>query len=235
MKIFFYENKWTRSPYMLLGKIKKFLKSKRLKKVAPIIVKKIYMVFENIGIEYFYDYGSLLGIIREEHFLYGDNDIDVGVILKSQSDISKIYDSLKEHGFNYVCSFFYNEEIKEITFSYKGINVDFFIYDYDYNSQSMAHYYFSRQSEKKYITWNTKDARRYTYSLQSDFIYKEVYGVFCKIMKNYEKALEERYGNWCVPQQSDNNYEDVRNVEIFEGAARVDYSYKKLAKEVKSN
>ncbi len=67
-----------------------FAKSNPLHESDPIhvvhLVKDTFKFIENIGYESFINSGSLLGLVRDGAFIPHDDDIDVGVIMHSQSE-----------------------------------------------------------------------------------------------------------------------------------------------------
>ena len=57
-------------------------KNYRIRSKASIILKKIHKVFEKNTEDYWLDYGTLLGYVREKKIIKGDLDLDFGVVCK---------------------------------------------------------------------------------------------------------------------------------------------------------
>ena len=74
------------------------------------------------------DFGTLLGYYRENDFISHDLDMDFGVQVSSLEDFEVIEEQLINNGFNRTKEFYFNKNLVELSYSYKGLNVDFIIY-----------------------------------------------------------------------------------------------------------
>ena len=87
------------------------------------------------GILFWPEFGTLLGIYRDNDFIPHDNDFDFGAPIYLRDRINKV---LCEVGFSYKHGYFCPEldYIREDTFYYKGVGLDIFYFhnegDYDY-------------------------------------------------------------------------------------------------------
>ena len=61
-----------------------------LKKDGSAILCELEDILNSYGISHFFDFGTLLGIVRENGIIPGDGDIDIGVIINSNDDKKKI-------------------------------------------------------------------------------------------------------------------------------------------------
>ena len=74
------------------------------------------------------DFGTLLGYYRENDFISHDLDMDFGVQVSSFEEFEVIEKNLINNGFNRTKEFYFNKNLVELSYSYKGLNVDFIIY-----------------------------------------------------------------------------------------------------------
>ena len=75
------------------------------------------------------DFGTLLGYYRENDFISHDLDMDFGVQVSSLEEFEVIEKYLINNGFNRTKEFYFNKNLVELSYSYKGLNVDFIIYN----------------------------------------------------------------------------------------------------------
>ena len=75
------------------------------------------------------DFGTLLGYYRENDFISHDLDMDFGVQVSSFEEFEVIEKHLINNGFNRTKEFYFNKNLVELSYSYKGLNVDFIIYN----------------------------------------------------------------------------------------------------------
>lgn len=74
------------------------------------------------------DFGTLLGYYRENDFISHDLDMDFGIQVSSLEEFEVIEEQLINNGFNRTKEFYFNKNLVELSYSYKGLNVDFIIY-----------------------------------------------------------------------------------------------------------
>ena len=75
------------------------------------------------------DFGTLLGYYRENDFISHDLDMDFGVQVSSFEEFEVIEKYLINNGFSRTKEFYFNKNLVELSYSYKGLNVDFIIYN----------------------------------------------------------------------------------------------------------
>lgn len=95
---------------------------------AKDVLLDVKKVFDALKIDYWLDYGTLLGIVREENFIKHDLDIDIGML---DFDFSKkIEKTLEYYGFKKIKQYKLasTNKIVEQTFCYKEVNIDLFFY-----------------------------------------------------------------------------------------------------------
>ena len=74
------------------------------------------------------DFGTLLGFYRENDFINHDLDMDFGIIINDYDDFLEKEKYLIKKGFSRTKEFYYKNRLVELSYSYKGVNVDFIVY-----------------------------------------------------------------------------------------------------------
>lgn len=142
------------------------------------------------NISYWPEFGTLLGIYRDHDFIKHDFDFDFGIHINNLDDVRKL---LISEGFEVVHEYegINHPEIREITFNYLGINVDFFCFN-DINDNEVACYLFAH--------YDMNRSGDYVYKIkQIDFPVFELQRIVFKnivvlIPKDVETHLKVSYG-----------------------------------------
>lgn len=116
---------------------KKNKMNKLFRRKADDIFRKVYNALDS-EIEFWPEFGTLLGIYRENDFLKHDFDFDFGAFIQ---DAKIIRQQLLDAGFEIHCEYYGIEhpEIYEMTFCYENVQIDFF--------------FFNRKNKKTYCTY----------------------------------------------------------------------------------
>ena len=96
-----------------------------LHKNGAKVLEKYAEAMESAGIDYWLDYGSLLGAVREHDFIKNDEDIDTGVINTSPSAIKS---ALESKGFKRFRKILVKDRIIEETYTLNNVSLDVFYY-----------------------------------------------------------------------------------------------------------
>jgi lipopolysaccharide cholinephosphotransferase len=59
-------------------------------RVAEKMLREVTEILEKNGVQYFLDFGTLLGIVRENRLLPWDDDIDLGIPEKHAEKLSRL-------------------------------------------------------------------------------------------------------------------------------------------------
>jgi len=114
--------------YRTISKDSNYKKNRRFLKNATEIMHRIDSIFNELGIDYWLEYGTLLGVIRENGFIKHDYDIDLGLFLDDYSeDIEKIFN---KYGFKKAHKFSIDNGIYglEEAYHFNGVAVDLFYF-----------------------------------------------------------------------------------------------------------
>jgi hypothetical protein len=104
-------------------------KSKKLQEhglQALALMKEALLATEH---EFWLDYGTLLGAIREKDFIGHDFDIDFGVLYISNEKVKQLGECLLTKGFSKSRTFDLDGRIVEETYLYEGVHIDLFYYE----------------------------------------------------------------------------------------------------------
>lgn len=150
------------------------------------------------GIVSFADFGTLLGIIRENHLLKNDFDVDVGVLASSE-DVFKIVDqTLIDMGYRKYKEVTIDGEIKKQAYWKKHINMDIEYYFEDSDDNLMYCYLFyapPHTEDRSYRKCVIKKCPKVTKTKEIIIKNKPVF-----IPENSEEILVYKYGeNWRIP------------------------------------
>ena len=128
LKSFLRTNPLTRGLYSKLSKAhrNKVLKRKR-KKMAQYGVQTLHYLqdlFEGIDCGFFFDMGTLLGIVRDGHLLKHDIDIDVAVFADSEEAKAAVKQAIIAGGSKILYSYAIDGMTVEESYTYNGIKFD---------------------------------------------------------------------------------------------------------------
>jgi len=76
--------------------------------------KFLHNMFTTLGIKYWMDYGTLLGIVRDKAFIPYDTDVECYMFFKDETDKMKVVEYLKIHGFKIIYDFHTRQGVNSI-------------------------------------------------------------------------------------------------------------------------
>jgi len=193
------------------------------------ILKETINILNRHSIEYYLDFGTLLGAVRDNGLIPWDNDIDISLF--REEDYHKINEVLKDvrrEGFGAWVVTFYrsiaNRKIKLEHYKKENTFVDFkdiqFTDPFNYRMAEVRNKRKKFFSKKKKNGKNSmdiffkykKDTKLYwmaenrVHSIDVDALGDELieidfYDMKCKIPKNYDEYLTQIYGDWKTPHK----------------------------------
>lgn len=173
------------------------------------IIKKVEVALEDFDVQYFADYGTLLGIIRDHTFISWDNDIDYGLLIDECFDWELFEKHLNNYGFVKKREFEIDKLVKEQTYSNinLGLTVDFFSHR-NFKDKSTTYDFFRKEN---YIYHNEHEF--HVRKAECIYIDKaktvEFLGTTVHVPRNAEEYLENIYGkNWRIPDPNWSEGED---------------------------
>ena len=203
LKKFLKESFLTKWLYRALWKIKyrkslKFYKQKRdaLQKNGARLIHFLQKTLE--GEKFFFDMGTLLGIVREGRLLGHDLDIDVGLYADGEQGVERVRETLIKNG----CKLKSTYKVEEI-----GVVEDSFLIEevkFD-----VSYYYKEEDVDAVYLMYDAQEGKPAKVVKLCCSPIEEIGQVSFKggdinVPKDSLKYLAERYGeNWRIP---DKNY-----------------------------
>ena len=184
--------------------------SERFNKGNKTILFKVDEILTQKSLQYWLNYGTLLGAYRDHDFISHDYDLDIGMWWK---DFEGIKDLFLDNGFNLVVEFHFGNwddpERVEYRFEYAGafIDVDFYIIDENkmaqtYNPLFKDGWDYTKETERHPIICEiiTNPIRGLS---QIDFVGRKFW-----VPSNTEEYIEYNYGkDWKTPLSLADGYD----------------------------
>ena len=171
---------------------------KRLQKRGTSVLKHIHDILSSAGVPYYLEYGSMLGAVREKHFIRHDDDLDFGLPPDAIS-AKQLYTLVTRKGLKFDKAFAWRGLITEVSFFYKNIPIDFFM---TFNIGGKVQGF----SFDKFVVREGKHVAQIVKHLwKPDF--KGVHeidfmGVPTLLLNYAEESLTRTYGDWKTPVEN---------------------------------
>lgn len=116
-------------------------KKKELQENGGNVLVKVDEALKDTGITYFADFGTLLGLVRDNAFMKWDSDMDFGVLSDGQINETDMWntleDALKNVGLKKKKTCTYDGRIIEQTYSNGVLTIDFFLHFFTENNDNV--------------------------------------------------------------------------------------------------
>lgn len=180
-------------------KVKK-IRRDNLQKNGVETVKTVQEILESTGVFFFFDMGTLLGIVREGRLLRHDMDIDIAAVVGSEEEKAALREALVARG----CAIRYSYSIEELG----TVEESFMMSDIKFD----INYYIREDDRDVCYLMYEEPGREYKHGelsvvkLSSPHISvlekKDFNGTMINVPKNAEDYLAVRYGeNWRIPDK----------------------------------
>ena len=201
LKKFLRTNPLTRKFYAhLIDAKQRHIAKKGVQKQGALIIKKMQKILEKTGYLFFFDMGTLLGMVREGRLLKHDMDIDIGVIVTEEAHKTQLRTLLASSGAQLKYEYVVPElGIIEQSYLYQGVKFD------------ISYYYREVDQDVCYLMY--RDPAKAYSNLQMDVVQltcptitattKVAFqGLKVNAPANPEAYLAVRYGeNWRIPDK----------------------------------
>ena len=192
-------------------------RSNLLKENFEDILKAIYQ--SNLkSYDIWLDFGTLLGYYRERDFINHDLDMDFGIIIPNYADFLVVEKELLDKGFQRTKEFYFDKNLVELSYNYKGLNVDFILYKKDSNKISSDTIFYMTNA-----LGNPTRYEVYHYELPFfDLQECNFKNIVVKIPSNVEEYLSNLYGeDFRIPNTNYNWKENPIYQKVKEDMAEV--------------
>lgn len=195
------------------------------------VFNRIYKLMNERGYVYFANYGTLLGVTREQGYIEGDDDIDFAISAGGArpEDLIELFADAPDFKFWY--GFEWNGRITELTFSCLEVHVDFF-FQYIEDGVNYSHWYDPVDGR-----WFDAEGFRFPFRrpipIAKDVRDITVNGCVIPVPSNADEILTSCYGDWRTPVDKDRrlDYEDVRPPKVrLPGRGRMIYDPDEICK-----
>ena len=178
-------------------------KRKRLQKNGDAVIQKLHATFAQANIPYFLDYGTLLGLFRDQRFIPNDTDIDITIPPVGVASAT-VLKCLLNNGFTFVHAFRYENNIVEFTVLWEKVTVDVFFCE-KAGTQMYTHEVFW-EGTRSYLNERMNSIRRYYFPLVENVKTVTVRGYEACFPMDEVSVLEAEYGKgWKVPDPTWSN------------------------------
>lgn len=187
-------------------------RNQALKTNGEQVVAAIDRLLAGEGITFFYDYGSLLGIVREGHFLGHDTDMDISCNVKDEAafaEVAAILDKkLIPAGFQKKHDIYMGEHLSECTYMYMGVSIDFIANVV--TEEESYNYLFYRTQGVEYTDGNETTVWISKKPPVTQTVLQPLGNIHVHIPQNAEEVLTMEYGeDWRVPNPDWNDIVDA--------------------------
>jgi len=193
-----------------LNRAKAAKQQENLHKNGGDVLTVLKKAFDELGIEWFLAYGTLLGACREKNFISHDLDIDIGLFFDDYG--TYIEETLKRHGFEKKHKFVVDdgEFAVEETYIYHDVGIDFFYFKII--DEKLVGYSFTNEQG---LSWDMT-VQKHGGLLVKEFIFPyegleemEFLGNIYPVPKDPHRHLAVHYGdNYMI---KDNNWNPSKN------------------------
>ena len=208
---FLYHSTYTR--YKVYKRNKNFLEN------GQEVLEEIDKVFIELKIDYWLDFGTLLGAYRNKDFIKHDLDIDIGMYLIDYN--SKNEEVFKKYGFVKIIDYSIDDGIygREETYRYLNVDIDIFYYTKINDKKAYYHDFVILEGsniEKTIDKVGGLIPRELTLALEKiDYI--DFLGKQYPVPLPVEKHLADRYGEGFMVENSSWKMDDMsKNIKILE-------------------
>lgn len=173
----------------LLHRFKYRLENSNFKKEGDNILKIAHTALSEINLFYWFEFGTLLGVVRDGKLIEHDTDIDIGVFLDDYS--IEIERTLIKHGFRKIHRFEIDGGKYGLEESYELNGVSFDIFYFTKSNDGMFCHLFPFDENKNHIV-------RELFTSASTFKTVEWQGFRINIHEDSDQRLRDTYGDYTI-------------------------------------
>lgn len=189
-------------------------RNKKVKQYANEALAKVKEILDAEGVSFWLDFGTLLGAIRVSDYLSHDCDMDLGAYAQDSAVIANAIK--KETSLVVSHEYYVNDELAQISFEYKGLNIDFGFYHYDETDSHFIYNYVCYYDKE--LSKDIEDHRYKVAVLRSTVPFEGLKnivfnGMDVSIPSNSETYLAADYGpDYMTPNKNWDYLNDAPNI-----------------------
>lgn len=192
-------------PYAILDSFREKQETKRKREAIQLdglrYLSLLTQGLKSEGLVVFADFGTLLGLVREGALLNHDTDIDIGLYLKSESELALLESYMSGLGFRKIYAYYYEGRCVQHSYAMGLVKIDFCFYRSN-DSDQMHCYLFYRTKERQYAE-NEMSVVRKTCAMVKEVEPRQFGGWQVVVPVESNKLLEDKYGeNWDIPDSA---------------------------------
>lgn len=188
----------------ILHKLKFVKQNRNFKTNGNEVLLKAKQALDEAGIQFWLDFGTLLGIYRDGKLISHDTDIDIAMFLSDYSE--DVITTLEKHGFTYERKLVVDDGKYALEQAFSFLNVKMDIFYYTRKGDKCISHLFPLNDKKEYVV-------RELYTTYTGFRKIEFLNEEFDIPKDTELRLVETYGkdykipikNWYTPDDALNS------------------------------
>ena len=178
--------------------LKKFRRKMLLRLFSKKVTGQVNQVLNDCRCDWFYDFGTLLGIVRDGRLIRWDREIDVGILNADDAAVRSILEEFKGKGAKRIVVKSFREKVSNVKFDLHGVGVD--LHFYQKTSDGYCCFLTVRNEGEARYGEKHRLTVRLSYGDIKLFKDVSVAGVIMRIPLNAEEVLTQKYGeNWRVP------------------------------------
>jgi phosphorylcholine metabolism protein LicD len=210
-----------------IRKYKKYKRNKIFLKNAQTVLSKVSIIFDELNIQYWLEYGTLLGAIRDKKFIQNDYDIDLGLFLSDYNN--QIENIFVKHGFKKMKSYSIDNNKYGLEESYRFMGLDIDLFYFTIKQDTMFTHVFQNEEGKSWdktiIDNGGLIVREMTFSYNG-FIEIDFLDAKYPVPKNADNHLKSFYGkNYMIKDTNWNPFTMAKNVKVLDNKIGVYKSY----------
>ncbi len=183
-----------------VNRIENLLKRRTLHKNAAEILNQLNLVFKELNYDYWLEFGTLLGAVRENRIISFDLDLDIATWRFNYGDNLNVV--MQRYGFKLMREIYIENEGIEQTYSFNNVNVDVFYCD-KLDDDWIKCYVFYLDKNMSIDDMNRIYGGLHPLEIRLPFNNLLTYsflGVDTKIPANYKSQLSYHYGtDYMIP------------------------------------
>lgn len=171
---------------------------RRLQRHGASALDRLHRLMQRYKVPYYCDYGTLLGLVREQGFIKNDDDIDISIQPNAITP-QKLLQIFIAAGYGFIHGFHYEGRVIEFTvIDLSGISIDIF-FPVAIGGGKIHGYQPTWYPERRYPGEKANTLIEYDLVEAVDLEAITVLSVEVQVPSNYDAILTSEYGAWRMP------------------------------------